>query len=131
MVTSGPGPLDVPIVDFTKEAVSQVKKCALDYRERLIKEAREIEHLQNPGGANKQVTPTHVEDANLRLRKPYLLPRKTSGWVYFWAAATVVCSFVGGLAGNNWDKGWGQALFIVMLVVGIFTGIAAVSLERR
>ncbi|WP_255773448.1 hypothetical protein [Mycobacteroides abscessus] len=119
------------IQDFTPEAEAAVQRCTQDYRERLIRESREIEQLQNPDGNDKQVTPAHVNDANLRLRKPFLSPRKTPVSVYIWAGITVVCSFVGGLGANNWSHLWGQILFIVMLVIGIFSGMAAVSKERQ
>ena len=120
------------IQDFTPEAEAAITRCAGEYEVRLIAEARGIEQLQNPSGANKQITPAHVDDANLRLRKYYLAPKvKTPPSVYVLAMITVVCSFVGGLASNNWSHGWGQSLFIAMLVIGMICAVLAINKERK
>ena len=118
--------------DFTPEADATVADCVEAFRAKLVEEAREVEELQNPSGTNRQVTPAHVGDANLRLRKYYLAPKtNTPTAVYIFAMITVVCSFVGGLASNNWNKGWGQALFITMLIFGMMSAVAAINKERK
>jgi hypothetical protein len=118
--------------DFTNQAEAKLAECVAEYRESLIAEARGIESLQNPGGANKQVTPSHVHDANLRLRKYYLAPKaKTAASVYILAIVVYACSYVGGLATNNIKETWGLLLFVGMLVVGVICAAVAVTKERK
>lgn len=131
-ISTSMAPEVVTTPDFTAEADIKVGECVAAFRDRLVAEARDIESLQNPGDASKQVTPSHVHDANLRLRKYYLAPKATTPTsVYVLAVVTVVCGYFGGLATNNMKETWGLVLFAATLVIGVICAAVAVSKERR
>lgn len=125
--------VDAPRADSTARLTSEESECdglpprsraaleqiAASYVTRVLEEAGRLEAAHNQGGNEPMITPTHITDADMLLRRGYVAP--VSPRFNAWKAASYVIAIVCGVFVNNITEPWGAIGVVLMVIAGLVT----------